>query len=72
MKKEIWMDDSMQKFKIFYSWQSDLPGNKTRNFKRECINVAIDLVQESEAIEAERDEATMGTTGSRYCSDAFF
>lgn len=54
----------MQKFKIFYSWQSDLPGNKTRNFIRECIDEAIDLAQESEAVEAERDEATMGTTGS--------
>ena len=46
----------MGKFKIFYSWQSDLPGNKTRNFIRECIDEAIDLAQESEAIEAERDE----------------
>lgn len=54
----------MQKFKIFYSWQSDLPRNKTRNFIRECIDEAIDLAQESEAVEAERDEATMGTTGS--------
>lgn len=54
----------MQKFKIFYSWQSDLPGNRTRNFIRECIDKAIDLAQESEAIEAERDEATTGTTGS--------
>lgn len=54
----------MQKFKIFYSWQSDLPGNKTRNFIRECIDEAIDLAQESETIEAERDEATKGTTGS--------
>lgn len=54
----------MQKFKIFYSWQSDLPGNKTKNFIRECIDKAIDLAQESEAIEAERDEATTGTTGS--------
>lgn len=54
----------MQKFKIFYSWQSDLPGSKTRNFIRECIDEAIELAQESEAIEAERDEATMGTTGS--------
>ena len=54
----------MQKFKIFYSWQSDLPGNKTKNFIRECIDEAIDVAQESEAIEAERDEATTGTTGS--------
>ena len=54
----------MQTFKIFYSWQSDLPGNKTRNFIRECIDEAIELAQETETIEAERDEATMGTTGS--------
>lgn len=54
----------MRKFKIFYSWQSDLPGNKTRNLIRECIDEAIDLAQESEAVEAERDEATTGTTGS--------
>lgn len=54
----------MQKFKIFYSWQSDLPSNKTKSFIRECINEAIDLAQETEAIEAERDEATSGTTGS--------
>lgn len=54
----------MQKFKIFYSWQLDLPGNKTKNFIRECIDEAIDLAQESEAFEAERDEATTGTIGS--------
>ena len=54
----------MRKFKIFYSWQSDLPGNKTRYFIRECIDEAIELAEESEAVEAERDEATMGTTGS--------
>ena len=54
----------MPKFKIFYSWQSDLTASKTRNFIRECIDEAIDLAQESEAIEAERDEATTGITGS--------
>ena len=54
----------MQTFKIFYSWQSDLPGSKTRNFIRGCIDEAIELAQETEAIEAERDEATMGTTGA--------
>lgn len=54
----------MEKFKIFYSWQSDLPGSKTRNFIRECIDEAINLAQESEAVEAVRDEATSGMTGS--------
>ena len=55
---------TMQTFKIFYSWQSDLPRNKTRNFIRECIDEAINLAQESETIEAERDEATLRVTGS--------
>ena len=54
----------MKKFKIFYSWQSVLPGNKTKNFILECIDEAINLAQESEAVEAEREEATTGTTGS--------
>ena len=54
----------MRKFKIFYSWQSDLPGNKTRNFIRSCIDDAIELAEETEAIEADRDEATLGMTGS--------
>ena len=54
----------MQNFKIFYSWQSDLPNNRAKSFIRECIDEAVDLAQETEAIEAVRDEATLGTTGS--------
>lgn len=54
----------MEKFKIFYSWQSDLPNNKTKSFIRSCIDEAIDLALDSEAIEAERDEATLNTTGA--------
>ena len=54
----------MNKFKVFYSWQSDLPKDQTRNFIRKCIDEAIDLAEESEAIEAVRDEATTGVTGS--------
>lgn len=54
----------MSAFKVFYSWQSDLPGNKTRYFIREAIDKAIELARETEAIEAERDEATKGLMGS--------
>ncbi len=54
----------MPTFKIFYSWQSDLPGNKTRNFIRNCIDDAIAFAGETETIEAVRDEATKDTTGS--------
>ena len=51
-------------FKIFYSWQSDLPGNRTRYFIRECIDYAISIVQQADSIDALRDEATAGETGS--------
>ena len=54
----------MAKFKIFYSWQSDLSGSKTRYFIRDCIDDAIAFASESEKIEADRDEATKGLTGS--------
>jgi len=54
----------MTKFRIFYSWQSDLPGSKTKNFIRDCIDDAIVFAGESEAVEAIRDEATKDTTGS--------
>lgn len=59
-------------FKIFYSWQSDLPQNKTKLFIRECIDEAITLALDSEAIEAVRDEATLGTTGSPDIVDTLF
>ena len=51
-------------FKVFFSWQSDLSANKTSRFIRECIDLAIEFVQDVETIEAERDEATSGLTGS--------
>lgn len=54
----------MPVFKVFYSWQSDLEPNSTRTFIRACIDEAIDLASEVEAVEAERDEATLNVTGS--------
>lgn len=67
----------MQKFKIFYFWRSDLLGNKIKGFIQECIDEAIDLAQESEMFEAERDEATTGATGlppqkKKHCDDSVF
>lgn len=52
----------MSSFKIFYSWQSDIPSIKA--FIRKAIDDAICLLDETETIEAERDEATKGLTGS--------
>lgn len=54
----------MAKFRIFYSWQSDLSKSKTTIFIRECIEQAIVLAADAETIEAERDEATKGLTGA--------
>ena len=51
-------------FKIFYSWQSDLPSDKTKQFIRACIDEAINMASTCEAIEAQRDEATLNKTGS--------
>lgn len=52
----------MSSFKIFYSWQSDI--STIRAFIRKVIDDAISLLDEIETIEAERDEATKGLTGS--------
>lgn len=51
-------------FKIFYSWESELPGSKNSAFIRDCINKAIELADNAETIEAERDEATKDLPGS--------
>ena len=51
-------------FRVFFSWQSDLNKNQTLYFIREAIDEAIKLAKETELIEAERDEATQGKTGS--------
>ena len=58
----------MNKFKIFYSWQSDLPKDQTRNFIRKCIDEAIDLAEESEAIEAVRDYMVDELLGGLDCT----
>ena len=54
----------MKTFNIFYSWQSDIPSNKTKNFIRDCIDEAINFCDDTKAYEPIRDEATKGTTGS--------
>lgn len=47
---------------IFYSWQSDLPNNKTRGFIQSCIEAAIKALRSTVLVEAERDtEGVFGT-----------
>lgn len=40
---------------IFYSWQSDLPGNETRNIIQDGIKDAVRLLRDTVDIEADRD-----------------
>lgn len=47
---------------IFYSWQSDLPGNETRNIIQDGIKDAVRLLRDTVDIEADRD--TKGEYGS--------
>ncbi|SHI89061.1 hypothetical protein SAMN02745229_03795 [Butyrivibrio fibrisolvens DSM 3071] len=63
----------MKQFKVFYSWQSDLPGNKTKWFINECIKEAVEncnLVVEGIEIVADRD--TQGKTGSPNIMQTIF
>lgn len=63
----------MKQFKVFYSWQSDLPGNKTKWFINECIEEAVEkcnMVVEGTEILADRD--TKGKTGSPNITQTIF
>ena len=62
------MSDST--IKIFYSWQSDLPGNETRNIIQDGIKDAVKLLRDTVGIEADRD--TKGKTGSPDIAETIF
>ena len=47
---------------VFYSWQSDLPSNMTRNIIQDSIESAVKLLRDTVYIEADRD--TKGKFGS--------
>ncbi len=44
-----------KEIKVFYSWQSDLPGNKSRYIIQESIEQAVSILRDSIKIEADRD-----------------
>lgn len=55
----------MREFKVFYSWQSDLPGNRTRYLIQDCIDEAINKVSSSvNGITFVADRDTKGLTGA--------
>ena len=63
----------MKQFKVFYSWQSDLPGNTNRNFINKCIDEAVKLCNQAvEGIEIIADRDTKGLTGSPNITQTIF
>lgn len=62
------MSDST--IKIFYSWQSDLPGNETRNVIQDGIKDAVRLLRDTVDLEADRD--TQGESGSPDIAQTIF
>lgn len=60
------MDYEQENFQMFYSWQSDLPGNVTKSFVETCIEKAIKEINKSSAVSlfAKYTRDTEGETGS--------
>lgn len=60
--------------KIFYSWQSDSPGNTNRNLISAALESAIEEVKSDESIEVEPviDRDTLGLSGSPDISQSIF
>ena len=56
--------------KIFFSWQSDLPGNETRSLIQSSIDAAAKALKGTVVIEADRD--TKGEHGSRDITQTIF
>lgn len=57
-------------FKIFYSWQSDLPGKDTRNFISDAINAAVKFLANTVTVIPDRD--TKNETGSPNIEQTIF
>lgn len=60
--------------KVFYSWQSDSPGNTNRNLISTALESAIEEVKSDESIEVEPviDRDTLGVSGSPDISQSIF
>lgn len=60
----------MANFKIFYSWQSDLPSSENRGFIQSCIDAAVNNLENTICIESDRD--TKGEFGSPDIASTIF
>lgn len=61
---------ALEELKIFYSWQSDLPGNRTRYLIQESIQSVVDAIKDVVEIDADRD--TKGAFGSPDIAQTIF
>jgi len=59
-----------QEIRIFYSWQSDLPGNQSRYIIQESIEDAVKILRDTVEIIADRD--TNGELGSPDITQTIF
>lgn len=59
-----------KEFKVFFSWQANLPSNQTKGFIKECIATAKKSLPDS--IELILDEATRNRFGSPDIMDSIF
>lgn len=57
-------------YKIFYSWQSDLPNNTNRGLIQDALDKALRRIKRIAKIEADRD--TMNVAGSPEIHDTIF
>lgn len=57
-------------FKVFFSWQSDLPSNQTKRFIEDCIEVVRNDMPDS--IVLIPDEATRNRLGSPDITESIY
>ena len=56
--------------RVFYSWQSDLPGNTTRSLIQEAIDTAVKALRDTVEVVSDRD--TKGVTGTPDITETIF
>lgn len=60
---------------VFYSWQSDLPGNTNRNFIEDALDKALKALQKDPGVyqpPREVDKDTAGVAGSPHIAETIF
>ena len=56
--------------RVFYSWQSDLPGNLTRSLIQEAVDTAVKALRDTVEVVSDRD--TKGVAGTPDITETIF